>query len=144
MKYSLILCCIAFLMGLTSCTEPITVGGDLLEGDRATVGQTTDVPFTTTVVREDTILTYDASSNAVLAAFTFGQIQNDAFGQLKHGVYIVPTLPRNTATGLVNRPAFAFDSETNVDSVVLIIPLDTAAGFYGNGSTFPIRMIQLA
>lgn len=137
------LCCAVFL-AFTACTEPITVGGDLLEGDRAGVGQITDLPFTTSVVREDTILTFDASSNAALASFTFGQLQNDVFGELKHGVYIVPTLPRNTATGLVNPPAFAFDANTLVDSVVLLLPVDTSAGLYGNGSTFPIRMIQLA
>ncbi len=144
MRQSFFLLCCALLLVLTACTEPITVGGDLLEGDRATVGQITDLPFTTSVVREDTIVTFDASSNAALAAFTFGQMRNDVFGELKHGVYIIPTLPRSTATGLVNAPAFAFDDGTLVDSVVLFLPIDTSAGLYGNGANFPIRMIQLA
>lgn len=142
-QFFLLLCCAIFL-AFTACTEPISVGGDLLEGDRASVGQITDLPFTTAVVREDTVVTFDASSNAALAAFTFGQLRNDVFGELKHGVYIIPTLPRSTATGLVNAPAFAFDDGTSVDSVVLILPIDTSAGLYGNGATFPMRIIQLA
>ncbi|MGK0333435.1 MAG: hypothetical protein ACI974_000251, partial [Paraglaciecola sp.] len=43
------LSCAVFLV-LTACTEPITVGANLLENDRAALGQTTDIPFTTRVV----------------------------------------------------------------------------------------------
>lgn len=134
----------AVLMVLTACTEPITVGSELLEGDRATLGQTMELDFTTTVLEEDSVLTFDASANAALSAFTFGQLSNEVFGELKHSVYIIPNLPRSSATGLVQAPAFAFNDEVDVDSVVLILPLDTAAGIYGSGLDFPIRMIELA
>lgn len=144
MKQVFFFACSALLICLTACTEPITVGSDLLDDDRATLGQTTDLPFTTTVVREDSIVTYDASANALLSSFTFGQLRNEVFGELKHSVYIIPSLPRSTSTGLVQPPAFALDDDTDVDSIVLFLPIDTAAGRYGNGSTFPVRMIQLA
>lgn len=133
-----------FLFVLSACTEPITVGSDLLDGDRATLGQVTDLAFTTRTVREDTIITYDASADAALASFTFGQLNNDVFGQLKHSVYIIPSLPRNAATGQVTEPAFAINAATDVDSVVLFLPIDTSAGLYGNGTTFPVRMIEIA
>lgn len=134
----------ALLIFLSACTEPITVGSDLLEGDRASLGQTMDLEFTTTVFREDTITTFDASANATLSSFTFGQLRNDVFGELKHGVYIIPSLPRSSATGQVVAPPFIFDENTSVDSVVFFLPIDTSAGLYGNGLTFPVRMVQLA
>ncbi|MFT7121184.1 MAG: hypothetical protein ACJAZ9_001362 [Neolewinella sp.] len=143
MKRILFFTLCALFLAFTSCTEPITVGSDLLAGEQADLGQVSDLPFTTTVVREDSILSFDASANAGLASFTFGQVTNDVFGQLKHGAYIIPSLPRNSATGLVNQPLFAGNDLVNVDSVVLFLPIDTSAGLYGNGQTFPIRMGQL-
>ena len=131
-------------LAFSSCTDPITVGADLLDDDRATLGQTMDLNFTTAVVREDSIVTFDASANAALSSFTFGQLENEVFGSVKHSVYIIPTLPRNSATGQVQPPAFAFDDDVDVDSMVLILPIDTSAGIYGEGLNFPVRMIQLA
>ncbi|WP_020568701.1 DUF4270 family protein [Neolewinella persica] len=123
---------------LTSCTEPITVGNDLLDGDRANVGQTTDVPFTTRVVRDDSLLTFDAASNVALSGFTFGRLQDDVFGTWTHSAYLVPSIPRSTTTGLRIAPPFAF-TERMVDSVVLILPIDTSYAFYGPDRTFGFK-----
>lgn len=128
------LSCAVFL-ALTACTEPITVGADLLEDDRATLGQTVDIPFTTRVVESDSLLTWDADNFLGIAGFTFGELQDDVFGFSKHSFYAVPSLVRSSTTGLPLPPAFAYTSR-DVDSVVMIMPIDTAYAYYGNARQF--------
>lgn len=127
------LSCLVFLV-LTACTEPITVGSDLLSGDRAELGQTVDVPFTTRVVLDDSLLVYDQSVNQA-ARFSFGGTEDDVFGKWSSSFYVAPTVPLNTAS-LPSIPPFAFTTDRTVDSVVLIIPIDTTYGFYGPGRAF--------
>jgi hypothetical protein len=134
---------IALLFAIsTSCIDPITVGSDILNVDRAELGQTMDLNFTTKVVRDDTILSFDASVNAAIAGFTFGTLEDDIFGSIKHGAYLVPNLSRNSS-GFARIPPFAFTEEM-VDSVVLIIPIDTANAFYGSAQEFNFRLGRLA
>lgn len=133
----------AIVFFATGCTDPITVGSDLLSDDRAVLGQTMELDFTTTVVREDSILTYANSNNAARTLFSFGQLDNEAFGEVKHSVYLIPRLSTNTSTGFVIQPPFALDDDVDVDSVVLILPIDTTGMRFGSGTTFPIRMLPL-
>ncbi|MTB52616.1 DUF4270 family protein [Lewinella sp. W8] len=142
MKQFIFLALVALTFVIPSCTEPITVGSDILNVDRAELGQTMDLEFTTKVVRDDTILTFDASVNAAIAGFTFGTLEDDVFGSVKHGAYLIPNLSRNSS-GFARIPPFAFTDEM-VDSVVLIIPIDTANAFYGNTREFNFRLGRLA
>lgn len=132
------LSCLLFVV-LTACTEPITVGNDLLDGDRATLGQTIDIPFTTAVVEDDSLRTFSVDENSALSGFSFGSIQDDVFGTFKSSVYLVPGLPRSPTSGFPVLPAFAF-TDRNVDSVVMVMPLDTSFAFYGPGRTFRYRV----
>lgn len=122
---------------LTACTEPITVGADLLGDDRATLGQTIDIPFTTRVVKSDSLLTYDSFSQIGLGGFSFGELQDNVFGLTKNSLYVVPGLVRGFDL-LPSPPPFAF-TERDVDSIVLIIPIDTSYAFYGNDRQFNFR-----
>lgn len=142
MKQFFFLALVAITIAITACTEPITVGSDILDVDRAELGQTMDLNFTTKVVRDDSILAFDASANAAIAGFTFGSLEDDIFGSIKHGAYIIPNLSRNSS-GFARVPPFAFTEEM-VDSVILIIPIDTANAFYGNTQEFPFRLGRLA
>ncbi|NJB84860.1 hypothetical protein GGR26_000605 [Lewinella marina] len=136
---------------LLACTDPITVGSDLLDNDRASVGERTDLPFTTRVVREDSLLSYNGTSvqfddvRAVPTpgSFTFGRIEEPTFGTIKHGVYLVPRLPLN-ASGLPTVPQFASLVNAKVDSVVIVLPIDTARAFYGPGRTFPYQALEIS
>ena len=129
---------------LAGCTDPITVGSELLGEDRATVGETTDVPFSTRVVREDSIWVLNGTRVAYVQgpAFSFGEIDDPTFGRTTHSVYLPPRLPRNAA-GVPVIPDFASQINLSVDSVVLILPLDTVAGVYGPGREFPYRALEI-
>ncbi|MCP9235611.1 DUF4270 family protein [Lewinella sp. JB7] len=128
---------------LTGCTDPITVGSDLLDDDRAETGETTDVAFTTRVVREDSLFTFNGLNPTAPGTFTFGQIEDANFGQARHSVYLVPRLPRN-ASGLPVVPLFTQRPDITIDSAVLIIPIDTARAFYGAGRTFAVRGTEIS
>ncbi len=132
------LSCLLFV-ALTACTEPITVGNDLLTGDRAGVGQTTEIPFTTAVVADDSLLVFDVSENTVVPGFSFGATQDEVFGTWKSSFYLVPGLPRSSTTGLPVLPPFSF-TDRNVDSVVMILPIDTSFAFFGPNRTFRYRV----
>ncbi len=134
----------ALILLQSACTDPITVGSDLLAGDRAELGQTVDIPFTTRVVPDDSLLTYDASNNAAVGTFNFGHLNDPLAGEWIHSVYIIPELNRRQSTGLIDQPVFASRPEVLVDSVVLILPIDTSQALYGPGRLFPYRLNQLA
>ncbi len=131
------LSCALFLV-FAACTEPITVGADLLNDDRATLGQTVDIPFTTRVVESDSLLTYDSFSQTGLAGFSFGELQDDVFGTTKHSFYAVPALVRRSVDNLPSPPPFAY-TDRDVDSVVMIMPIDTTYAFYGTARQFEFR-----
>ena len=138
-----------FLLALTvltiaACTDPITVGSDILADDRAEVGQVSDLPFTTRVVRDDSLLVFDADANTFLVpTFSFGHLEDEVFGEWTHSAYFTPRLPRTSGAQLTISPEWLSSEAAFVDSIVLIIPIDTAGGFYGPGRDFSARMEQL-
>ena len=129
---------------LAACTDPITVGSDLLGEDRAGVGETTDVSFTTRVVREDSLFILNGTTTRYVLgpSFSFGEIDEPTFGRTTHSVYLAPRLVTNAA-GAPVIPPFARQLNPTIDSVVLILPVDTFAGIYGPGRSFPYRALEL-
>lgn len=142
MKASCSLFFLLFLV-LSACTEPITVGSDLLDADRASVGQSVDFPFTTRVVRADSLFTFSGTQFQLPTRFTFGEVEDPNFGLVRQSVYLTPLLPQDGSTRLPIPAPFAESAENTVDSVVLLIPIDTARGFYGPGRDFPISLRQI-
>ena len=132
------------LLGLLqACNDPITVGSELLDDDRAGVGEVVDLPFTTRVLREDSLQVYEGSRFNFPGPLTFGQIEDPNFGLTRHSVYLTLSLPRTSTTGLTIVPQFVDRADITVDSVVVLIPIDTSLGFYGPGRTFPYRALQI-
>ena len=137
---SLFSCALLFICG---CTDPITVGSDLLSDDRATVGQTTELSFTSRVVREDSFLVFATPPYTPPLPFLFGRLEDVNFGTTDYSVYLTPRLPRD-GTGEVIVPPFVQRVDVTVDSVVILMPIDTVRGFYGPGREFPYTAMQIA
>lgn len=132
------------LLSLAACTDPITVGSDILADDRAEVGQVSDLPFTTRVVRDDSLLVFDADQNTFrVPRFSYGHLEDEVFGEWTHSAYFTPRLPRTTGAQLTIAPEWLSSEAAIVDSIVLVIPIDTATGFYGPGRNFSARMERL-
>ncbi len=63
---------------LFSCTDPITVGADILDADRAEVGfDTFDVEVQT--LRGDSALVLNAGAGTQLGSLLFGQLKDPCF-----------------------------------------------------------------
>jgi hypothetical protein len=136
-----------FVLVVSACTDPITVGSELLEDDRATVGQIVDIPFTTRVLRSDSLFSYGPGQTQLLPGLTFGQLDDPDFGDVRHSVYLTPGLPQRQIGPNVFEvipPPFADNSDHTIDSIVLLLPIDTARTFYGDGRRFPISVRQIA
>lgn len=136
---ALLFACFLSLLTAVGCTDPITVGSELLEDDRTDVGETTDIPITTRVVRDDSLFIFDGNRFAFPAPFTFGQLQGPVFGTTTHSVYLTPRLPRDRGTNLPILPPFAQRVDISIDSIVVLLPIDTAKALYGPGRSFPVR-----
>ncbi|CAH0999851.1 hypothetical protein LEM8419_01130 [Neolewinella maritima] len=130
------------LLVLGSCTDPITVGSELLQADRATVGEM-DIPFTTRVVEDDSTLTLQGLSPVGASGYSFGQLDDPTFGTTTHSLYLSLQPPRSV-TGLTILPPFVRFSSVKVDSVIMILPIDTLKAFYGPGRDFPFQVVELA
>ena len=133
----------ALLLLLGSCTDPITVGSDLLDDDRAEVGVVTDLPFTARVIQDDSTLTVRNTAATTSSGYSFGQIEDMTFGLTRHSLYLTARPPVG-ATQLTVVPQFATNASVQIDSAVLILPIDTLKPFYGPGREFPVRVLQLA
>jgi hypothetical protein len=132
------------LLALLGCTDPITVGSDLLDDDRATVGRVVDLPFTTRVIPGDSVITYVPRAQFERPGpVTFGQISDPDFGTVRHALYLTPILIRPDRINPPIIPPYASSEDITVDSAVLLIPIDTLRGFYGTGRRFPIALRPL-
>ncbi|MEL6273953.1 MAG: DUF4270 family protein, partial [Bacteroidota bacterium] len=121
------------------CTDPITVGSELLSSDRATTGFDASVPIDLRTVPEDSIIVFDASISADLSRSIIGVTEDPIFGRTTRSTYVIfsPALDPTGAT--VDIPDFtAFPDSFDVDSIVLILPIDTI-GLYGNVIGNPIE-----
>jgi hypothetical protein len=139
-SFSLLLgLCLSLL--LTNCTDPIDIGAELLDEDRASVGYTDTVSVRATTVIGDTIFSYFPRQQA---AFYFGREVNPVFGVTEASLYLEPLLHiLPTSLDLIPVPE-NFASAT-VDSVYLVLPLDSS-GVYGDiyASMFGLEVYELA
>ncbi len=138
-------CALALLFILSGCTDPITVGEELLVDDLVDVGQLLNLPVETRTVADDPIQTYslETNLNGTGVGF-FGQLEDNTFGRWTQGFYFTPSLP--TLSGLPIIPSFVGNTVPGleIDSIVFIMTVDTTLDFYGPGRTLPIRIDQIA
>jgi len=106
---------------LTACSDPMSLGTELLEEDQVNFGFTDTLPIKAeTVAGVDTLRTFTPSFNFQLQRYLFGDFRDPIFGKSRSSIYIQPRLSRPD-------PDF---SNSRLDSVVLVLPYDTS-GFYG-------------
>lgn len=132
------------LLAAFSCTDPITVGSDLLGGDRASIGYNGSLEIDLRTFADDSLRVFAEENNQSTDVALFGTIEDPIFGKTTANVYLIPDLPR--LGGLIDIPSFAgVGSDTvSIDSIVLIFTTDTSF-FYGNvtGNSFPYQVNEL-
>lgn len=117
--------CTAFLLFVSSCTDPLDVGTELLTEDRAAVGFTDTLKIQARTTIADSVRVY-SSDRIVMNDFLFGNTSDPYFGETKAGIYMQPLLSRNTDAG-GNFIEFKISDQSIIDSIILILPLDSSA-----------------
>jgi hypothetical protein len=126
----LLVVCFALPFFLTNCTDPLEVGADLLDEDRAQVGFTDTIQLKTRVIIADSVSAFSPGIGAI-SNFVFGRTEDNYFGITEAGFYLEPLLLRDLG-GIPIEVFPDIDPSTIIlDSVVLVLPLDSA-GIYGD------------
>lgn len=123
--HGLLLLLVALL--LSYCTDPTSVGSDLLEEDRVNSAFTDTVTILSRTLEGDSVATYSLSAPRWLSGYLLGDFSDPLFGRTVAEIYTQPTL--NVALGSFTRPDFP--ANAMLDSIVLVLPYN-ANTFYGN------------
>lgn len=107
----------------SACTDPTEIGADLLDGDKAEVGFSDTLSVIAFTLPPDTTLTYFPAfnQNEAFRSYPFGEIDDPVFGKSRALLYAQVALTEAA-------PSFEL---ARLDSVVLVLPLDTL-GAYGS------------
>lgn len=125
-RTTLLIVCSALSLVLTNCTDPLEVGAELLDEDRASVGFTDTLKLVARTEPADSIPAFSPGVGAI-SQFLFGRTENPYFGITECGVYFEPLLLRDLGGNIVD---FVRDPTAILDSVVLVLPIDSS-GIYG-------------
>lgn len=113
---------------LFSCTDPTKLGADLLEEDQISAGFTDTLSLVAYTVEGDSVRTYTELFSAQLNSYLFGDFTSPVFGRSASTLYVQARMPRSSSLSVIE-PDFK-DSDL-LDSIVLVLPYDTA-GYYGS------------
>jgi hypothetical protein len=124
---------IGTLFPFTSCQDPIALGLDLLDQDQAQVDFTDTIQLRGMSLRGDSVRTFTPALSAQMGSYLFGDFADPVFGRTRSAIYTTP------------RPEFFRPNfqGSRLDSIVLVLPYDTA-GIYGDiSATFGIEVGRL-
>ena len=101
----------------TSCSDPTLVGANLIEEDQVNVNVVDTITVRTYTERYDSILTYSPFESNQLTDYIIGQMNDPVFGVTASTLYAQLLLED-----------FELDlSDATFDSLVLVLPIDSAA-----------------
>ncbi len=139
-------CWLAGLLGsllLPACVDPITVGADLLEGDRADVGFTDTLRLEAVTEPGEALVVYDPTRGGQQTPNAlFGELADATFGRNRASLYLVPRLQRNNIFQII-RPPFAGQLGATLDSIVLVLPTDTVATYGNSAAPHPWKVTTI-
>lgn len=135
---------LALLAALTAaCTDPITVGENLLGDGQIDNGRLIELPVEVRTVRADSILVHRGVDSATLLPVQLlGELEDETFGNASYGFYYTPVLSK--LNGLPRTPDYVLPDGNPIDSIVLLVNIDTSLGFYGPGREIPVAVNPLA
>lgn len=129
------------LATLFSCTDPTKLGSDLLEEDQISAGFTDTLSLISYTVEGDSVRTYTELFSAQLNTYLFGDFTSPVFGRSMSSLYVQARMPRSSSLSVIEPD---FKDTDLLDSVVLVLPYDTA-GYYGStNEMFGIDVFELS
>lgn len=133
---------LVYVFTATSCTDPLEVGAQLLDEDRANVGFTDTFTLVARTEVHDSVSAFSPGSGAI-ATFLFGRTEDPYFGITEAGFYLETLLQRDLGGNVV--PFFQEGNTQGytLDSVVLVLPIDSN-GIYGNiAGTYDLEVYEV-
>ena len=132
MRFNLFL--LLFISVLLSCNEEITVGSSLLDGGSVVLDYTDTLAISGKTISSDPVVSFRNSSTFTGRTYLLGQIDDPVFGSSFSELYL--------NTSIVDQNFPIFDTLT-LDSVVMVLPLDTLGQFGVDGAVHNIEVYQL-
>ncbi len=132
------------LAGMQSaCSDPTTIGADLLEEDRLGLDYVDTITINASVQPNSPVLVYDGANFAnQLLSHPFGIYTDPVFGKVEASLYVQPTLrlTRAGTAGFLTKPNF---KDVTLDSVVLVLTLDSTNFFGRPTQTFGLEVYRV-
>lgn len=122
------------ILCLNACTEPTTIGTELLEGDLQDLNLISDFKIETRTLQGDSVRTFSPLLSAQLTTYPFGQYTDPIFGKVKSSIYAQVSL---NGAG----PDF---SDKTLDSVVFVLPYVVDYGYGEIQNTMSLDVLQIA
>jgi hypothetical protein len=130
-----------FALTFTHCTDPIDIGGEILAEDQASVGYTDTFSLVTRTIAGDSVSVYNLNAGG-LSRYFLGRTEDPFFGAVETSLYLQPLLLRDAFTGLIEQ--FRPTSFTTIDSIVLVLPLDTTGVIGDVSGPFGLEVYELS
>jgi len=127
------------ILMINSCTDPLDVGSELLDEDRANVGFTDTLNLQAKTVIGDSVSVY-ITTNSLVNDFLFGRMEDSYFGITESAAYLQPLLSRDLGGEYLD---FPLGGEAIIDSIILILPLDSSAVFGDISGTFGVDVFEV-
>ena len=125
----------------SACTDPTTIGSELLELDEAKVGFVDTLSLSSSTTTGDSIRTYSPLVNNQLTTYLLGNMEDPVFGSVDASIYAELRLRRTSSGFDFLRPVIG--ESPSFDSLILLLPIDTI-GWYGITDTiFEIEVLEV-
>lgn len=122
-----------------SCTDPLNVGSELLEEDRARVGFSDTLQLVMQTEVGDPVSAFFPGINSI-NTFLFGKTEDAYFGTTSGEIYMEALLSRDLGGNFI---PFAISPTAILDSVVLVLPIDST-GISGRvDGTFEMEVYEV-
>lgn len=119
---------------LLSCNDEISVGSSLLEDGAIGLDYTDSLQLPGKTIFSEPVIVYRSSSNFVHNTYLLGQIDDPVFGVSRSELYL--------SSSIVDNFFPSFDT-LRIDSVVMVLPLDTLGQFGQDAVSHSISVFQL-
>ena len=117
-----------------ACSDPTNIGSNLLEGDKVNIEVSDNINFETYTIEGDSVRSFSPILGSQLRSYLVGTLDDPIFGQSKASLY-AEVYPEDTS--------FTFSS-LNPDSLILVLPFDTANIYGSHPEFYQFNVYQIA
>jgi hypothetical protein len=119
---------------ISSCQDPILVGGDLLDDEKLNVGFVNDFSITTKTIAGEKVVTFTPGVDS--RTYFLGQLNDPIFGKVSADLFLQFNLQSK-------KPTYQTETKLKFDSLVLVLQYDTLGTYGAKSANQSIKVYQL-